>query len=210
MRVHLGGCGEVVAERKERSLDHIIPQAWFKSAKDSCIENNIEVKTSTDYDEMWNRQLMHKECDNGLGGHIHGLPPFCCHCHYLEVVGKDLFVVVRDSVSGENLEHHLLLKGYVAVPNNGNHRGVALYVMPLSSNRNSWRKDGKLVVEDKDHHRLVLLRPEMVSDFNQEHRDRADRVFAAYKGATPDFSIRDAGNVWDKDLSKFAPRISRS
>ena len=207
--MHLGGCGEFVAERKKRSLDHIIPQAWFKSIRDSCIKDGVGVRTSTDYDEMWNRQLMHKGCDNKLGGHVHGLPAFCCHCHYLRVVGKDLFVVVRDSVTGENSEYHLMLKGYVVAPSN-NPRSVSAFISPLSSNPKSWRKDGRLVMEAKDHHHLVMLRPEMVDGFNRQQLDRADRVFEAYKGATPDFSVRDAGKVWDTDISKFAPRKPRS
>ena len=206
--VHLGGCGEIVNEKKERSLDHIIPQAWFKSTINAT-ENDLEIATSTDYNDLWNRQLMHKRCDNNLGGHVHGLPPFCCHCHYLKVVDEDLFVVVRDSVTAENPESYLLLKGYVFTPND-NPRSVGLFTSPLSSNPKSWPKDGMLVLEAKNHHHLVMLRPEMVDSFNRQQLTRADRVFEAYKGTTPDFSIRDISNVWDKDISKFAPRKSRS
>ena len=194
--VHLGGCGELVSEKKDRSLDHIVPQAWFKSiGKDN---------TSTDYDDIWNRQLMHKTCDNNMGGHVHDLPAFWCHCHYLEVCGTDLFVVVRDSATAETPERHLLFKGYVNTPND-NPRSLGLFVNPISNNPQSWRKDGVLRLEEMDHHHLVMLRPEMVDSFNREQINRANRVFETYTGSTPDFSIRDAGSVWDKDLSKFFP-----
>ena len=195
--VHLGGCGELVSEKKDRSLDHIIPQAWFKSIG--------EDNASTDYDEMWNRQLMHKSCDNNMGGHIHGLPAFWCHCHYLEVCGRDLFVVVRDLASAESPERHLLLRGYVNPPSDSP-RGLGLFINPISNNPQSWRKDGVLRLEATDHHHLAMLRPEMVESFNRAQMNRASKVFGAYKGATPDFSIRDAGFIWDKDLSRFFPK----
>ena len=54
--VHLGGCGQLVSKEEERSLDHIIPKAWFRSASNGT--------ASPDYNDVWNRQLMHKTCDN--------------------------------------------------------------------------------------------------------------------------------------------------
>ena len=196
--VHLGGCGELVPPKNDvRSLDHIMPEAWFKTAgKDT---------TPTDYDDLWNRQLMHKGCDNKKGGAVLSLPPFWCHCHYLEVRGRDLFVVVRDSETGELPERHLLLKGYVAPPSDDPF-GLSLYIAPISNNPKSWPKDGVLRTERPDHHHLVSLRPEWVASFNREQISRANRVFETYNGSPPDFSIRDAGYVWDKDLSKFAPK----
>ena len=196
--VHLGGCGELVSEKKDRSLDHIIPEAWFRSIGN---EN-----TSTDYNDIWNRQLMHKTCDNSKkGGHVHGLPAFWCHCHYLEVLGGDLFVVVRDSETADTPERHLLLKGYVNAPSD-NPNGLSIFVNPISNNPKSWTKDGLLRMEVPDHHHLVMLRPEMVGGFNRQQNNRANKVFEAYKGSTPEFSIRDAGFVWDKDLSKLFPK----
>ncbi len=137
--VHLGGCGELVSEKKERSLDHIIPEAWFRSASNGT--------TSPDYNDMWNRQLMHKTCDNAQkGGHVHGLPVFWCHCHYLEVFGKDLFVVIRDSETTDIPERHLMLKDYVNVPSDNPH-GLGIFVNPISNIPKSWPKDGALRME---------------------------------------------------------------
>ena len=196
--VHIGGCGEPVPPQNDvRSLDHIISEAWFKTAG--------EGKTAPNYNDRWNRQLMHKDCDNRKGGHVHGLPPFWCHCHYLEVCGGDLFVVVRDSETAESPERYLLLKGYVAPPTD-NSRGLSLFVNPISNNPKAWPKDGVLRTEKPDHHHLTMLRSEWVESFNREQINRANRVFAAYNGSPPDFSIRDVGYVWDKDLSKFAPK----
>ena len=114
-------------------------------------------------------------------------------------------MVVRDSETAEMPERHLMLEGYVNAPSD-NPRGLGIFVNPISNNPKSWPQDGVLRMEALDHHHLVMLRPEMVEGFNLQQINRANRVFAAYKGSTPDFSIRDAGFVWDKDLSKLFPK----
>ena len=192
--VHAGGCGQIV-EKKDRSLDHIIPQAFFKSVGANG--------TSTDYDNDWNRQLMHRDCDNWAGGHVHGLPPFWCHCHYLQIVGKDLFVVVRNAVPADEQDKHLLLREYAH--DTGNPRGLSVFTAPLSKNPKSWDKSRVLRLDDENTnvHYLLCVTPEMVNDFNRAQTNRVNTVLEAYKGAVPDYSERDPGYVYGKDLSIF-------
>jgi hypothetical protein len=197
--VHAGGCGLTV-ERKDRSLDHIVPQAFFKSIG--------SIGTSTNFDEDWNRQLMHRQCDNSLGGHVHGLPPFWCHCHYLQVMGIDLYVFIRDETTAEDKEHHLLLRNYVRAP--VNQTGLTVFASPLSKNPKSWDKSRTLRLDDQNTnvHYLLCITPNMVDQFNRAQKERADKVLRAYKGAIPDYSIRQLGHIHGKDLSPFAPRIN--
>ena len=195
--VHVGGCGLTV-ESKDRSLDHIVPQAFFKSVGNDA--------TSTESDEDWNRQLMHRGCDNDLGGHVHGLPPFWCHCHYLQVIGIDLYVFVRDTTTAEEKEHHLLLRNYVM--DSGNPHGLSVFVAPLSNNPRSWDKSRALQLDDQNTnvHYLLCITPNMVDQFNRTQKERVDKVMRAYKGAIPDYSIRQPGYIYGKDLSPFMPK----
>ena len=192
--VHAAGCGLIV-EKNDRSLDHIVPQAFFKSLGGQV--------TSTNYDDDWNRQLMHRNCDNWSGGHLHGLPPFWCHCHYLQIVGNDLYVVVRDAVTADGKENHLLLRNFVCFT--GNPRGLAVFIAPLSNSPKTWNKSGTLRLEDQNRnvHYLLCVAPAMVDNFNRVQENRANKVLDAYGGAVPDYSAKDSGIIYGKDLSIF-------
>ena len=189
--VHAGGCGQIV-DKIDRSLDHIIPQSFFRSRG-----NNI---SSTDFDDDWNRQIMHRTCDNWSGGHLHGLPPFWCHCHYLRVLEKDLYVFVRDAATGEENENHLLLRDFVR--SSGNPRGLSVFTAPVSNNPKSWDKSRTLRLDDQNTnvHYLLCITPNMVDSFNQSQINRANRVLDAYKGIVPDFSQKYLGPIYGRDL----------
>ena len=75
--IHVGGCGKQIRNRTEATVDHIFTQSFFKDREDS-----IRPK---DYNNDWNLQPMHQQCNHGRGGQIYGFPLFTCSCHWLQI-----------------------------------------------------------------------------------------------------------------------------
>ena len=75
--IHIGGCGMRIRNRAEASLDHIFTKSFFKDR-----EVGIRPKH---YNEEWNCQPMHQECNTKRGGQIYGFPLFTCSCHWLQI-----------------------------------------------------------------------------------------------------------------------------
>ena len=82
--LHLGGCCERIAKRSDASIDHIIPEAFFKALGTDV--------NGYDFRLPWNLQPMHKKCNVKRGGYLQEYPRFRCSCHYLQVIGRDLYV----------------------------------------------------------------------------------------------------------------------
>ena len=79
--VHHGGCGQRINAKKEGSVDHIFPQAFFR-------QRETGVKRAQ-FNENWNCQPMHKKCNNVRKGQVWGFPVFLCTCHWLQVEPND-------------------------------------------------------------------------------------------------------------------------
>ena len=75
--IHVGGCGKPIGNRKDATVDHIFTRSFFKDREDS-----IRPK---DYNEDWNLQPMHQQCNNERSGQIYGFPLFICFCHWLQI-----------------------------------------------------------------------------------------------------------------------------
>ena len=75
--IHVGGCGMRIRNRADASLDHIFTKSFFKDRED-----NIRPKH---YNQDWNCQPMHQECNTERGGQIYGFPLFKCSCHWLQI-----------------------------------------------------------------------------------------------------------------------------
>ena len=75
--VHIGGCGMRMRNRADASVDHIFTKSFFKDREDSIRPKH--------YNQEWNCQPMHKECNSSRGGQIYGFPVFTCSCHWLQI-----------------------------------------------------------------------------------------------------------------------------
>ena len=75
--IHIGGCGMRIRNRAEASLDHIFTKSFFKDREDGIRPKH--------YNEEWNCQPMHQECNTKRGGQIYGFPLFTCSCHWLQI-----------------------------------------------------------------------------------------------------------------------------
>ena len=74
---HVGGCGKQIPTRTEATVDHIFTKSFFKDREDSV--------RPQDYNEDWNLQPMHLQCNHDRGGPIYGFPLFTCSCHWLQI-----------------------------------------------------------------------------------------------------------------------------
>ena len=111
-------------------------------------------------------------------------------------------MVVRDAVTADEKETHLLLPDFVK--DNGNPNSLSVFVNPVSNNPNSWDKSSVLKLDDqnKNIHYLLCINRHMVDDFNREQTNRANKVLHDYQGAAPDYSKRYVGNIYGKDLGE--------
>ena len=66
-----------IRNRADASLDHIFTKSFFKDREDSIRPKH--------YNEDWNCQPMHQECNTRRGGQIYGFPVFTCSCHWLQI-----------------------------------------------------------------------------------------------------------------------------
>ena len=117
--IHMGGCGEEVQYRSQCEVDHIVPVALYKAL----------APEPRDFDNPWNYQPMHRECHKAKEDRLSGRelgkleaavtvgaktpddwPRFECQCHYLQIVGSDLFVLTKGPIDNGS---HLLYAGVV-------------------------------------------------------------------------------------------------
>ena len=66
-----------IRNRADASLDHIFTKSFFKDREDGIRPKH--------YNEEWNCQPMHQECNTERGGQIFGFPLFTCSCHWLQI-----------------------------------------------------------------------------------------------------------------------------
>ena len=100
---HWGGCGRKMANRKDASLDHIIPQSYLES---------MDSETRTEFRQLWNLQPMCRKCNNEKKGQVWGWPLFRCRCHWLQVT-EDGKMWVWESTE-DKPKRHLLGIGAVS------------------------------------------------------------------------------------------------
>ena len=100
--IHFGGCGRKIEEGEKYNLDHIIPRALF---------SKVATRRNAEFNEDWNYQPMHVECNSAKASQLRGWPRFDCDCHYLQINGRDLFVHTKGHV-GEG--RHLFLPSIVS------------------------------------------------------------------------------------------------
>ena len=117
--IHMGGCGGQVQNRSQCEVDHIVPVVLYNSL---APEPRV-------FDNPWNYQPMHKECHQAKEDRLRGRqlgkleaavtvgantpddwPRFECQCHYLQIIGNDLFVFTKGRV---DVGSHLLYAGVV-------------------------------------------------------------------------------------------------
>ena len=152
--------------KKDRSLDHIIPQSFF---------NNPGVDAAPrEFNEEWNLQVMHKACNTKQAGFIHELPVFQCPCHYFQVIGWDLYVCV---VTGQPTKRFLMLKNFAVPTRSGNPNAVGLRFEPVSDNPKTWPK-GTLKIDKSNTsiHYWIAINPSMVESFNARELARVGRL----------------------------------
>lgn len=157
---------KTIKERGRKSLDHIIPQSFFNNAG---IDANPK-----EFNQEWNLQVMHKECNSKRAGFIHGLPRFQCPCHYFQVVGSDLYVCVATS---QPSTRYLMLKNFVVPTRTGDPKAVGIRVEPVSSNPKAWPK-GTLNIDKTNTsiHYLISINPSMVDSFNASEISRVKQL----------------------------------
>ena len=86
--IHIDGCGQLILNRADATVDHIFTRSFFNEREDG-----IKPK---DYNRDLNCQPMHHECNNRRGGQIYGFPLFACSCHWLRIVKTPLgYVLVQ-------------------------------------------------------------------------------------------------------------------
>lgn len=103
--IHLGGCGRRIEEGAEYNRDHIVPRALF---------SKVAKGRNAEFNEDWNCQPMHVDCNNAKDSKLRSWPRFDCDCHYLQVHGNDLYVHTKDPV-GEG--RHKLIENVVSERN---------------------------------------------------------------------------------------------
>lgn len=100
--IHLGGCGEVIPSGQRHSLDHIVPKSLFAK---------VAAGRQSEFEQDWNYQPMHEECNSDKGFQWHEWPRFACTCHYLQVLDGDLWIFTKGKVGHGR---HLLLADVVS------------------------------------------------------------------------------------------------
>lgn len=156
-----------IENKKDRSRDHVMPRAFYLNPAFGADSKAINGD--------WNLQVMHKRCNEQRGGLIQGLPCFQCPCHYYRVSGKDLYVCYR---TDQAVQSRLLMKDFVVPTDSGRPNGLAIRVEPVSDNRKSWPKDGRLVIDssNKSIHYVVCINPLLVAQFNELEAQRIDTL----------------------------------
>ena len=115
--IHLGGCGQPIIGRWE--VDHLIPLGLAA----------LIAPAPREFDGHWNYQPMHEHCNRNKADTMKGRsleeletavlvgantsndwPRFQCKCHYLQILGEDLFVCTKEPVG---IGEHKLYAGVV-------------------------------------------------------------------------------------------------
>ena len=75
--IHLGGCGKEILPGQNYNRDHIIPRSLFRK---------VSRGRENEFEQDWNCQPMHEDCNSSKSFQLDGWPRFGCECHYLQVV----------------------------------------------------------------------------------------------------------------------------
>ena len=157
---------KAIEERKDRSLDHILPQSFV---------NNPGVDADPrEFNQEWNLQVMHKACNTKKDGFIHELSVLQCPCHYFQVIGPDLYMCVA-IIQPEG--RSLILKQFVMPTRGGDPNSVSLRVEPVSENPETWPK-GSLKIDKSNSsiHYWISINPSMAESFNAQELARVNRL----------------------------------
>ena len=120
--IHMDGCGGQIQSRSECQVDHIVPVVLY----------NAIAPVPREFDNPWNYQPMHRECHKAKADRLRGRrlgeleaavtvgantpdswPRFQCQCHYLQIVGSDLFVYTKGPLEdGEYLLYPGVVKDF--------------------------------------------------------------------------------------------------
>ena len=100
--IHLGGCGKEILPGQNYNRDHIIPRSLFRK---------VSRGRENEFEQDWNCQPMHEDCNSSKSFQLDGWPRFGCECHYLQVVEDDLYVCTRGKI---RLGSHKLLSSVVS------------------------------------------------------------------------------------------------
>ena len=95
---HLGGCGERItnSQTANSTVDHIIPRGYYHKVT-AKQEDMVDLRR--DFEQDWNLQPMHGECNRNRGGQLNGYPRFQCGCHFLHITKNDLYVCAWEGAS---------------------------------------------------------------------------------------------------------------
>ena len=130
--IHLGGCGKPISERKDLTVDHIVPKDFvLRTARNR----------STDYNQDCNLQPMHATCNNkNKGSQMDGWPGFKCKCHYLQVIGEDLFICTKSPFKEEE---HIFVENIVSPyePRADVRVTIGSWKSKGGTNKVGWKKD---------------------------------------------------------------------
>ena len=100
--IHLGGCGRRIEASEQYNRDHIVPRALF---------SKVAKGRNAEFNEDWNCQPTHVECNDAKASELRRWPRFNCDCHYLQIHGDDLYVHTK-GLAGEG--RHKLLENVVS------------------------------------------------------------------------------------------------
>ena len=163
-----------IPEGTGASLDHIFTRSFFKDREDS-----IRPK---DYNQEWNCQPMHKECNKNRGGQIYGFPLFICSCHWLQIDGtsQDHVLMLHYQVNGHQrafpvtTEKHRFVSGNLSTGEHGALFGGSSEVEISSVWSMGELGPGKKGVtgEGQLGHALPRVGPEEVPLFNRLEKQR--------------------------------------
>ena len=188
--IHLGGCGERLSKSDQITLDHIIPESWWKDR---------EPVRPDYYNQEWNFQPMHDYCNSGdKKGQIYGFPVFSCRCHWLRIEQTDKgFVLVLFYRKGdEAFGHQICTEGDLVVISKQNLQdslnldpGETLVDMTTITWSLANHKPGIEGVTGPGYggHGLPMLLPDQVHEFNQ-------------------LEIRRVADTTEETIAKFNPR----
>ena len=106
--LHWGGCGREIENRKDASLDHIIPQSYLEG---------MDSETKTEFRGAWNLQPMCRQCNEGKKGQVWGWPLFKCTCHWLQLTEDGEMYICETTGGKSNPQRHLFRKGAISEGN---------------------------------------------------------------------------------------------
>ena len=104
--IHREGCGLPLSGAV--TTDHIIPKSYFTAA---FPESKWRL-----FEKPWNRQPMHKACDEKKGGYLTGFPMFDCGCHFMLITTAAKLLTCCSTV-GSEYKHITLLDDAIRLPN---------------------------------------------------------------------------------------------